>query len=271
MILVDTHAHLDDARYRNDREEMIQRSFAAEVNWIVTVGTDLDSSREAIALAQRHASIYAAVGVHPHHAAQVGQDGLAELARLSEKDRVVAIGEMGLDFYRNLSPAGRQREVFIAQVELARRVNKPIIIHDRDAHAETMAILRDKARQLQGVLHCFSGDLDMALQAIEMGFYISFAGPVTFQNACGLQALVRELPLDRLLIETDCPYLAPHPRRGQRNEPAYVRLVAAKIAALKGIPLERIARVTTENARQLFGFPTMPSGGPAPDLRSMVT
>ena len=183
---------------------------------------------------------------------------MERLLQYARDDRVVAIGETGLDFYRNLSPHDRQQEAFIAQLEVARQVNKPVIIHDRDAHAETMTILRDKGRNWRGVLHCFSGDREMALEAMRMGFYISFAGPVTFQNAHRLQELARELPLERMLIETDCPYLAPHPHRGQRNEPAHVRWVAARIAALRELPVERVAEVTTENARQLFGLPTYP-------------
>lgn len=257
MIFVDTHAHLDDRQFNDDRAEAIQRSFAADVRCIITVGTDLGSSRAAIALAQQYGSIYAAVGVHPHDAAQVGSDTLQKLLQYARDDRVVAIGEIGLDFYRNLSPHDRQKETFVAQLELARQVNKPVIIHDRDAHAETMAILRDKGRNWRGVLHCFSGDREMALEAIQMGLYISFAGPVTFDNARRLQELARELPLERMLIETDCPYLAPQPHRAQRNEPGYVRWVAAKIAALRGMPLERVAEVTTDNARQLFGLPSL--------------
>jgi TatD DNase family protein len=256
VVLVDTHAHLDDRQFNDDRAEAIQRSLAADVRHIITVGTDLESSRAAVAISQHNASIYAAVGVHPHDAAQVGPDTLERLLHYARDDRVVAIGEIGLDFYRNLSPHDRQKEALIAQLELARHVNKPIIIHDRDAHAETMAILGDRGRTWQGVFHCFSGDREMALKAIQMGFYISFAGPVTFQNARRLQELARELPLERILIETDCPYLAPQPRRGQRNEPAYVRWVAAKIATLREMPLERVAEVTTENARQLFGLPS---------------
>lgn len=254
-MLVDTHAHLDSARFKDDREEVISRSLAAGVHAIVTVGVDLDSSRQAVALAQQYPCVYAAIGIHPHEAAPVQPDDLAGLARLSEQQVVVAIGEIGLDFYRMLSPADRQREVFVAQLELARQMDKPVIIHDREAHAETMSILRDKAQGLAGVLHCFSGDWDMAMQAVEMGFCISLAGPVTFHNARRLQELVRESPLDCMLIETDCPYLAPHPHRGQRNEPAYVRLVADKIAALKKAPLERVAEVTTANASRLFGLP----------------
>ncbi|MBC7261601.1 MAG: TatD family hydrolase [Chloroflexi bacterium] len=254
-MLVDTHAHLDSVEFKDDVEEVISRSLAAGVDTIITVGTDLESSRQAVLLAEQHHPVYAAVGIHPHEADQAKPDDLTELFHLSQHRKVVAIGEIGLDFYRNLSPAKVQEEVFAAQLELAKRAGKPIIIHDRQAHRETMAILSERAKGLHGVLHCFSGDLEMALQAVKMGFWISVAGPVTFQNAHRLQALVRQLPLEHVLIETDCPYLAPHPYRGQRNEPAYVRFIAARIAALKEIPLEQVSQVTTENARKLFALP----------------
>lgn len=257
MILFDTHAHLDSPRFGGDLTEVISRAFEAGIGMIVTVGGDLPSSRAAVEIAQQHPGVCAAVGVHPHEADHASQADLVELARLGEHAAVVAIGEIGLDFYRNLSAAEKQREVFVAQLELARELDKPVVVHDREAHAETMSILRDKAQGLKGVLHCFSGDRSMAEQAREMGFCVSFAGPVTFQNARTLQQLVREWPLDCMLIETDCPYLAPHPHRGRRNEPAYVRLVASKVAELKGVPLELVAEVTTANATRLFGLAAM--------------
>jgi len=256
VTFIDTHAHLDSARFDEDTDTIVSRALTAGVHAILTVGTDLESSQRAVAIAQEHSCVYAALGIHPHDASQVTPRVLAELKRLSEHEAVLAIGEIGLDFYRTLSPPDKQREAFLAQLELARCVGKPVIIHDRQAHADTMSILRDGARNLRGVLHCFSGTLDMALRAIRMGFYISIAGPVTFQNARRLHALVVELPLNHMLIETDCPYLAPHPHRGRCNEPAYVPLVAAKIAALKQLPVERVAEVTTANAAQLFGLPT---------------
>ena len=253
-MLVDTHAHLDCDEFENDRGKVVSRSLAAGVGQIITVGIDLDSSRKAIALAEQNPCIRAAVGIHPHEAARASRDSLIELARLGEHKDVVAIGEIGLDFYRNLSPADKQGELFVVQLELARQVHKPVLIHDRQAHAEVMAALRENARGLTGVLHCFSGDRAMAEQAVDMGFYVSFGGPVTFQNASRLQQLVRDLPLDFVVIETDCPFLAPHPHRGRRNEPAYLPLVAARIAALKQLPTERVAEVTTANARRLFGL-----------------
>ncbi len=255
MILVDTHAHLDSARYKDDLEEVISRAQAADVQAIITVGADVDSSRRAVALAQQHPLIYATVGIHPHEAAHVGAHDLSALKQLSRHPKVLAIGETGLDFYRNLSPRHSQREVFVAQLELAMEINKPVVIHDRDAHAEVLATLKATAPLWKGAMHCFSGDDEMAAQAMEMGLYLSFAGPVTFQNARRLHVMVPQLPLERMLIETDCPYLAPHPHRGRRNEPAYVRLVATKIAELKGLPLEQVAQATTANARNLFGLP----------------
>jgi len=256
-MLVDTHAHLDSEQYDGDREAVIARAKAAGVGAIVTVGVDLASSRAAVALAQQHAGVYATVGIHPHDAAGVKADDLDELERLCAEPCVVAIGEIGLDFYRNWSPSEKQREVFLAQLNLARQLDKPVVIHDRDAHGEILATLKDQADGLRGVLHCFSGDLAMASEALEMGFYVSLAGPVTFRNARELQDLVRQLPLDGLLVETDCPFLAPHPHRGKRNEPAYVRLVAEQIGALKELPLQEVAEVTTHNAAQLFGLGAM--------------
>ncbi len=257
MILVDTHAHLDDARFEGELDDIISRALQAQVQAIITVGADLVSSRTAVALAEQYRQVYAAVGIHPHEAARVVEDDLKELARLSEHPKVVAIGETGLDFYRNLSPRDSQQDVFVAQLRLALDKGKPVVIHDRDAHAETLATVKRLAQDWRGVLHCFSGDYEMANEALELGFDLSFAGPVTFQNARRLQALVPRLPLERLLIETDCPWLAPHPHRGKRNEPAYVRLVAAKFAELHDVPLEHVAAITTANAEQLFGLARM--------------
>jgi len=273
-MLVDTHAHLDSDRFEGEREQVIARAWAAGLEAVISVGTDLKSSRQALALAQQHTGIYATVGIHPHEAARAGPDDLAAIERLCNEDRVVAVGEIGLDYHYNFSPPAKQREWFRAQLGLARRLGKPVVIHDRDAHADTLSILREVVATsvapkrspttkvvstrlgLRGVLHCFSGDADMAAQALDMGFHLSFGGPVTFQNARRLQSLVSELPLERILLETDCPYLAPHPHRGKRNEPAYVQWVAAKIAELRGLSVEQVAEVTTANARQLFALAT---------------
>ena len=258
MFVIDTHAHLDFPQFDGDREQVIERALATGVKTMINVGADLVSSRAAVALADTYPQVYAAVGVHPHDAKTLTEETLEELKALASHPRVVAIGEIGLDFYRDLSPRDQQRRAFQQQLALAREMGKPVVIHDRQAHQEVMSILRQwidsNVRQPPGVLHCFSGDLAMAQEAIELGFYISIAGPVTFQNARRLRELVHQLPLEKLLIETDCPYLTPHPPRGKRNEPAYVKLVAQEIARIKGLSLEEVARITSSNAQALFAL-----------------
>ncbi|MHB1004799.1 MAG: TatD family hydrolase [Chloroflexota bacterium] len=254
--IIDTHAHLDDEGY-TDREGVLSRARAAGVARIITVGVDLPTSRAAVALAAAHPDVYAVVGVHPHEATRFDAQVLAALDELARLPKVVAIGEIGLDFYRDLSPRDAQRAAFRAQLELAARLGLPVVIHDRDAHAEVMARLREWAlagpgNRERGVLHCFSGDEEMAREAIDLGFYVSLAGPVTFPKATRLQHLATTLPLDRLLVETDCPYLTPEPLRGRRNEPANVRFVAERVAALRGLALAELARATTANAVRLF-------------------
>lgn len=262
MTLVDTHAHLDFHQFDADRQVVIERAEAAGVAVIVNVGADLVSSRRAVSLAEQYEGIFAAVGIHPHDAKRLNGSALAELRNLARNPRVVAVGEIGLDFYRNLSPQDVQRRAFQAQLAWAAKLGKPVIIHDREAHDEVMGLLADWAAGLGGsplagrlgVLHTFSGDLSMAEQAIDLGFYISVSGPVTYKNAHRLSEIVRNLPLDRLLVETDCPYLTPHPHRGKRNEPAHVGLVAEKVAALRGMAFDELAKATTANAQRLFQF-----------------
>jgi TatD DNase family protein len=266
--LIDTHAHLDFPQFDADRHAVIERARAAGVLGIVNVGTDLGSSLRAVTLAAEKDMIYAAVGMHPHDAKKLDGGALAQLRDLARQPTVVAIGEIGLDFFRNLSPRDVQQRAFQAQLSWAAKLNKPVIVHDRDAHAEIMAILADWSSELQdsplagrlGVLHTFSGDLTMAQQAIDLGFYISISGTVTYKNARQLAEAARALPLERLLVETDCPFLTPHPHRGKRNEPAYVGLVARKIAELRGIPLATLAQATTANARRLFDLPQTERG-----------
>jgi len=260
LTLVDTHAHLDFSQFDADRPSVIERAKATGVAAILNVGADLPSSQRAVALAEEYDCIYAAVGVHPHDAKKLDGAALAELRELAGHPKVVAVGEIGLDFYRDLSPRDVQRRAFQAQLAWAAKLGKPVIIHDRDAHDEVMDILADWAVGLKaspldgrpGVLHTFSGDLAMAERAMDLGFFISISGPVTYQNARQLPGIVRMLPLTHLLVETDCPFLAPHPHRSKRNEPAYVRLVAERIAALRNIPLDDLAEATTANARRLF-------------------
>ena len=261
MRLIDTHAHLDFDRFDADRAAVIERARSAGVVAIVNVGADLPSSRAAVRLAGEYEHIYAAVGIHPHDAKKLDGAALAELRELAQQPKVVAVGEIGLDFYRDLSPRDVQRRAFQAQLAWAAKLGKPVVIHDRDAHEEIMAVLADWAAELGraplagrlGVLHTFSGDLAMAERAIDLGFYLSISGPVTYHNAGQLREIVGALPLDRLLVETDCPFLAPHPHRGKRNEPAHVRLVAERVAELHGISLDELAEATTANACRLFG------------------
>ena len=254
--MIDSHAHLDFPQFDADREQVIARARAAGVQAMVNVGADLASSRRSIDLAERYPFIYAAVGVHPHDATTLDDAALAQLRDMARHPRVVAIGEIGLDYYRDLSPRDVQLEAFERQLALAHELHKPFIVHDRDAHDTIMAVLRRRAGErgpLRGVLHCFSGDVTMSQEALDLGLHISVGGPVTFQNARKLPDVVRAVPLLRLLIETDCPYLAPHPYRGQRNEPAFVTLVAQAIATLKGLSLAEVARVTSQNVGDVFG------------------
>ena len=254
-MLIDTHTHLDDPRYNDDRETMIHRARQAGVEAMVTIGCDLETSRAAVALAGQHPFVYASVGVHPHEVKHIDHGWYEEFRRLAESRKVVAYGEIGLDYYYKHSPPDVQRDRFREQIRLARELRLPVIIHTREAQEDTIAILREEgASDVGGVLHCFSGDAWLAKDALDLGFYLSFSGILTFQNAAMLREIARNTPLDRLLIETDCPYLTPVPHRGRRNEPSYVTHVAAQLAALHapGLSLEQIAHVTTENARRLF-------------------
>jgi TatD DNase family protein len=257
-MLIDTHTHLDDPRYDGDRDAMLTRAQAVGVETMVTIGCDLASSRAAVALADGHTTIYATVGVHPHEVKHIGDGWYDELRQLAGHPKVVAYGEIGLDYHYNHSPPKLQRHRFREQVCLARELNLPVVIHTREAQEDTVTILREeKASEIGGVFHCFSGDASLAKEALDLGFFLSFSGIVTFQNASLLRAIVKTVPLDRLLIETDCPYLTPVPHRGKRNEPAYVKLVAAKIAEVLGTETSAadIGRITSGNAQRLFRIP----------------
>ncbi|HEY5974305.1 MAG TPA: TatD family hydrolase [Geobacteraceae bacterium] len=254
--LIDSHAHIHGREFHADLTEVLTRAADAGVGTIVTVGADLESSREAVALAAQHDNIFCAVGIHPHDAGRVTEacyDVIRSLARNNPK--VVAIGEVGLDFYRDRSPRNEQEEVFRRFIRLARELSLPLIVHDRDAHERVMAILREEqAGEVGGILHCFSGDLAMARECHAMGFLISIPGTVTYANNEPLREVVRGVKIEQLLVETDCPYLAPVPYRGKRNEPALVRLTAEKVAELKGLTLADVARITTRNVERLFGI-----------------
>lgn len=253
--LSDSHAHLDFPQFDRDRAQVMERAWRAGVVAVVNPGADLASSRRACDLAAREERVWAAVGIHPHDAGQWA-GAAEEIRRLARGPRVVAIGETGLDYYRMLSPAPVQQEAFAGHIALARELGLPLILHCRDAYPDMMEILRrEKAGEVGGVLHCFSGDEEAARRALNMGFHLGFAGPVTFANAHNLRRVLRVVPLDRLLVETDCPYLAPEPWRGKRNEPAFVARVAEAVAQAKGVPPDRLASITTENARRLFRLP----------------
>lgn len=232
---------------------MLGRARAAGVRWMVNIGTNLETSWQAVAIAEVDPDIYASVGVHPHDAVEADEAVFKTLEELAGRPRVVAIGEMGLDYFRNLSPRNVQAEVFRRQLALAREAGKPAIVHCRDAHDDLLTILREeRAHEVGGVMHCFSGDLAFALASLDLGFYISIAGPVTYPNARKLPEIIKAIPEDRLVIETDCPFLPPQPYRGKRNEPAYLPITAQRIAEIRGVPVEELGPVTTENALRLF-------------------
>lgn len=256
MPLIDSHCHLTMPAYDHDREEVLRRAQEAGITHIITVGTDQEDCRKAVALAEQYPQVFAAVGIHPHDTSAIGDYTFAELRTLCLHKKVVALGEIGLDFYRTLSPQEVQIQHFRAQVRLAREISLPVIIHDRDAHELVLRILREEqAGQVGGVIHCFSGDLTMAKACLDLGFYLSVPGTVTFKKSSGYQEIIRELPLDRLLVETDAPFLTPHPYRGKRNEPAYVHYVAQAVARIKGIEEAEVAAQTSANTRLVFRLP----------------
>jgi TatD DNase family protein len=256
-MLFDTHVHLNDLKYLEDLEAVIQRAQAAGVSKMLVVGFDERTNEKAIEFAEAYDFIFASVGWHPVDAVDLNEDCFARLKVQARHPKVVAIGECGLDFYWDKSPKEVQLPVFLQQIELAREVGKPLIIHMRDSVADTLEILRQhRAAEIGGVMHCYSGSLESAREFVKLNFLISLGGPVTFKNGRRPQEVAKGLPLDSLLIETDAPYLAPDPYRGKRNEPAYVSLVAQKIAELKELSYEEVSLKTTLNALELFNIPS---------------
>lgn len=254
MRLIDTHAHLNDSKFAPDIDEVLARARNAGVGGIIVCGYDLDSSRSAVDLAARFEPIYATVGVHPHDAKSYTADTQTAIEELSRGEKVLAIGEIGLDYHYDFSPRHQQIAAFEAQLELAWKLQLPIVVHSRESNEEALEVLSRSARNIIGcVFHCFSGDEAFARRVLGMGFYIGVDGPVTYKASEKLRRVVEVCPLDRLLVETDCPYLTPVPHRGKRNEPAYVRFVAEEVARIKGVALEELASRTSENARRLFG------------------
>ena len=256
MRLFDSHCHLDDERFDEDRAETIARTRAGGVGRCVCVGSDLPSSRRCIALAEAHDFIYAAAGVHPHEAKDAPADYLDQLKEMLSHPRVVALGEIGLDYYYDFSPPDIQKRVMNEQIDLALETDMPVIFHIRDAHGDMFDLLRARGSRLPAaVIHCCSASAEMVREYLKMGFYISFGGPITFKNAATPIEASRAVPLDRLLIETDSPYLAPVPLRGRRNEPANVRYVLEKQAEIHGVDPETLADMTFRNACALYRIP----------------
>lgn len=254
-MLFDTHTHLNAEQFHEDVEDVIVRAQEAGVSEMIVVGFDRKTIEGAISLVERYDFLYAAVGWHPVDAIDMTENDLNWIEELCAHPKVVALGETGLDYHWDKSPKEIQKTVFRQQIQLAKKVNLPLIIHNREATEDVIAILKEEgADEVGGIMHCFSSTLEDAKACIDLNFYISIGGPVTFKNAKQLKEVVAELPLERLLIETDCPYLAPHPFRGKRNEPAYVKYVAEQIALLKGINYQELAQKTSDNAKQLFGI-----------------
>ena len=262
MRLIDSHAHLDFRQFDIDRDAVIERARSAGLVAIVNVGASLDSSRAAVALAEQHDFIYATVGVHPHDAKRVTPGVLDELRALARHPKVVAVGEIGLDYYRDLSPRPVQRRAFADQLTLAAELELPVVVHSREAHDDVVAALREWSNLppmggtegFTGVLHSYSAGPGRLEEVLELGFCVGISGPVTFPKASALRAAAAAVPLERLLVETDCPYLTPKPYRGRRNQPAYVRYVVEAVARARGASAEVVAQATTENARRLFGI-----------------
>jgi len=254
-MLIDSHAHLDMKQFDSDRDQIIDRAVSADVMHIITVGIDIISSRNAVKLTQHYPSILATAGIHPHNADNANKNDLEQIALIAQHNKIIAIGEIGLDFFRNRSARKNQIEVFSQQLAIAISLDLPVVIHDREAHTETVSILSSfKQNGLHGMIHCFSGDYKLAKKFINMGYYISIPGTVTFNNASQIQDVARRIPLNRLLLETDAPFLAPTPYRGKRNEPSHIIHTAQKIAKLRGISFEEISYQTSKNVCELFNL-----------------
>lgn len=254
-MLFDTHVHLNATQYNEDVEEVIQRAKEAGVEKMLVVGFDEETITKAMELVDKYDFLYAAIGWHPVDAIDFTEKYFTWIEGLTSHPKVVAIGEIGLDYYWDKSPKEIQQDVFRKHIQLAKKVHLPIIIHNRDATQDLLTILKEEqAQEVGGVMHCFSGSVEVAKECIKMNFCLSFAGPITFKNAKKAKEVVKEIPLEYMLIETDCPYLTPHPYRGKRNEPAYVKLVAEEIAHLKEITYEEVATMTTQNAKKIFGI-----------------
>ncbi len=252
-MLIDSHAHLEMPDFKKDLDAVIQRAKDSGIEYLFTVGTEEKDWKRALEIAHLHSSVYAILGVHPHNAKEIDDQTYSLLRRLCGDEKVKAYGEIGLDFFRDLSPRDAQLRGFREQIGLAKELGLPIVVHDREAHRETLEILKsERAEMCGGIIHCFSGDHEMAKVCIDMGFYISIPGTITFKNAEAFREIVRKIPLESLLVETDAPFLTPEPFRGKRNEPGYVRYTAERLAEIKRVSFEKVAEVTTGNALRVY-------------------
>ncbi len=252
--IFDSHAHYDDRQFDEDRNELLLSMNENGVGTIVNVGSTLRSCEKVVELAAEYPNVYAAVGVHPDEVGDLNEETFAFVKEQCQKDKVVAVGEIGLDYYWDNESHDVQKEWFIRQLDLARELNLPVIIHSREAAADTLEIMKEHAKGLRGVIHCFSYSVELAREYVKMGFHIGVGGVVTFKNGRKLKEIVEELPIEKILLETDCPYLAPVPYRGKRNSSVYLTYVAEEIAALKGILVEEVISQTEKNAKELFGI-----------------
>jgi TatD DNase family protein len=255
-MLVDTHAHLNDAKFDGERDIVVARAMEQGVTCIINMGDTMESSEASVQLTEAFVAVYAGVGIHPEEARPMTDADDQQLAEWAEIPKVVAIGEIGLDYYWEKDRAKRelQKRIFIRQLDIARQLHLPVCVHDRDAHGDMLSILQREGRGVRGVMHCFSGSWEMAQELLQMGWYLGIDGPLTFKNAAKLPQMLQRFPLERILVETDSPYMAPVPMRGQRNEPAFVYYVARRAAEIRGESFEDFAAATTENAKHLYGI-----------------
>lgn len=253
-MLIDSHAHLDDERFDLDREYIIENLQKNGIELVVNIGADIHSSKASVELANRYENIYAVVGVHPHAAKEMDENSLAEIEKLAKNKKVLAIGEIGLDYHYDNSPRDIQRKRFREQIGLAKKLDLPIVVHSREADEDLLHILKEESQGLRAIIHCFSSDRAQLKEYLELGFYIAIGGPVTFKKTDELKEVAKLVPIDRLLLETDAPYLAPTPYRGKRNEPIFVKQTAKLIAELRGMTLEDLSLQTNRNTKKIFNI-----------------
>lgn len=252
-MIFDTHAHYDDAQFDEDREELLNSMQEQGVGVIVNVSATYDSCESVVDMVQKYPFMYAAVGIHPDEVGSLTEERFARMEELFQRDKVVAVGEIGLDYYWDNESHDIQKKWFVRQLDLARRLSLPVLIHSREAAADTMEVMKEQAKGLKGIIHCYSYSREMAREYVKMGFHIGVGGVVTFKNARKLKETVEEIPLTSIVLETDCPYLAPVPYRGKRNQSGYIRYVAEAVAEIKGVSFEEVVARTRENAREVYG------------------